>query len=143
MTRFNPITNNDNLHHRFITKIRLRVTGRAIINPNNFPLESNQLAHHQIFSAAVMLHTAASIGRVVQPYHLTVMLVVVHVVLQKKTKKHELLGLRRPALPCSEKNVFKRVHVYGGCTFMVSTVVPAGSYCHDVGVVLKVQSRGT
>jgi hypothetical protein len=45
------------------------------------------------------------------------------VVLQKKTKKHELLGLRRPALPCSEKNVFKRVHVYGGCTFMVSTVV--------------------
>jgi hypothetical protein len=72
-----------------------------------------------------MLHTAASIGRVVQPYHFTVMLVVVHVVLQKKTKKHELLGLRRPALPCSEKNVFKRVvHVYyGGCTFMVSTVV--------------------
>jgi hypothetical protein len=44
-------------------------------------------------------------------------------VLQKKTKKPELLRLRRPALPCSEKNVFKRVHVYGGFTFMVFTVI--------------------
>ena len=71
-----------------------------------------------------MLHTAASIGRVVQFYHFTIMLIVIHVVLQKKTKNHELLSLRQPALPWSEKNVFKREHVYGGCTFMVSTVVP-------------------
>jgi hypothetical protein len=103
MTRFNPIMNNDNLHHRFIPKIRLRVTRRAIIHPNNFPLKPNQLSHHQISSAAVVLHTAASIGRVVQPYHFTVMLVVIHVVLQKETKKHELLSLRQPALPWSEK----------------------------------------
>ncbi len=69
-----------------IAKIRLRVAGRAIIHLNNFPLEPNQLAHHQIFPTPVALHTAASIGRVMQPYHFTVMLVVVHVVLKKNKK---------------------------------------------------------
>jgi hypothetical protein len=86
MTRFDPITNNNDLHHRFIPKIRLRVARRAIIHPINFPFKPNQLSHHQISSAAVMLHTAASVGRVVQPYHFTVMLVVVYVVLKKKQK---------------------------------------------------------
>jgi len=38
MTRFYPITNNDDLHHHFIPKIMLRVARRAIIHPNNFPL---------------------------------------------------------------------------------------------------------
>jgi hypothetical protein len=42
MTRFDPITNSNNLHHHLIPKIRLRVTGRAIINPNNFPLENSR-----------------------------------------------------------------------------------------------------
>jgi hypothetical protein len=94
----------------------------AIIHPNNFPLEPNQLAHHQISSAAVVLHTVTSIGTTLsfhrragcRPCCVT----------KNKTKKHELLSLRRPALPRSEKNkVFKRVHVYGGCTLMVSMVV--------------------
>jgi len=116
MTRIQPIMNSNNLHHRLISKIRLRVTGRAIINPNNFPLESNQLAHHQIFSAAVMLHTTLSIGRVTQPYHFTVMLVDVHVMLQKNkkgTKKQELLNLCWPALPQSKKMFSK------GCMYTV------------------------
>jgi hypothetical protein len=45
-------------------------------------------------------------------------------VLKKKTENHELLSLHQPALPWSEKNVFKRVYVYGGYMFMVSMVVP-------------------
>jgi hypothetical protein len=73
-----------NLYH-LISKIRLRVTRRAIIHQNNFPFESNQLTHHQIFSAAVVLHTASSIGRVMQPYHFTTMLVVSHAVFQAVT----------------------------------------------------------
>jgi len=62
MARFHSIMNSNNLHHRLLLKIRLRVTRRAVINPNKFPLELNQLALHQIFSAAVMLHTALLIG---------------------------------------------------------------------------------
>jgi len=96
MTRFDPITKSNNLHHHLIPKIWLRDTGRAIINPNNFPLESNQLAHHHIFSTAVMLHTAASIGRVMQPYHFTIMLVVIHVVLQKIKKRNQKAGTAKP-----------------------------------------------
>jgi len=50
------------------------------------------------------------------------MLVVGHAVFQKKTKKwtkkQQLLSLCQPALPPSEKNVFKRVDVYGGFIFM-------------------------
>jgi hypothetical protein len=79
MAGFHSITNSNDLHYHLILKIRLRITRRAIINPNNFPLELNQLTHHQIFPAAVALHAALSIGRVMQPYHFTIMLVVSHV----------------------------------------------------------------
>jgi hypothetical protein len=79
MAGFHSITNRNDLHHHLILKNRLRITRSAIINLNKFPLESNQLTHHQIFPAAVVLHTALSIDRVMQPYHFTIMLVISHV----------------------------------------------------------------
>jgi hypothetical protein len=83
MAGIHSIMNSNDLHHRLISsKISLRITRSAIINPNNFPHESNQLTHHQIFPAAVMLHAATSIDRVMQPYHFTIMLVVGHVALK-------------------------------------------------------------
>jgi hypothetical protein len=84
--------NSNDLHHRLITKIRLGIARSAIINLNNFPLESSQLTHQQIFPTAVMLHAALTIGRVMQPYHFTIMLVVSHV-----PKKQQLLS----CMPCS------------------------------------------
>ena len=107
-----------NLYH-LISKIRLRVTRRAIIRLNNFPLELNQLTHHQIFSAAVVLHTASSI-RVMQPYHFTTMLVVSHAVFQAVTTTE--------LTPASSAPVWKicfqeRVHAFYVFAFVVSMVV--------------------
>jgi len=91
--------------------------GRAVINPKNFPLESNQLAHHQIFSAAVMLNTASSIGRVVQPYHSTVMLVVIHVVVQKTKTRNQEAGITE-LTPASSAPVWKKCFQKVSSTFL-------------------------
>ncbi len=101
--------NSNNLHHHLILKIRLRVTRRVIINPNNFPLESNQITHHQIFSTAVMLRTALSIGRVLQPYHFTIVLVV------SQFQKAAITEL----MPASSVPVWKKCFQKGACLWWV------------------------
>jgi hypothetical protein len=57
-----------------------------------------------------MLNTASSIGRVVQPYHSTVMLVVVHVVLQKTKKRNQEAGITEltPASSAPLKKMFSK-----------------------------------
>ena len=80
-------------------------------------------------TTTLMLMTTPTIGRVVQSNQLTIMLVVVHCVEEavrekkrKRTVKINWLRVRRLG-GYKKKNVFKGVHVYGGYTFTVYTVV--------------------
>jgi hypothetical protein len=82
MAGFHAIMNSKDLHHCLISKIWLGINRRAIIIPNNLPLELNQLTPHQILPTAAVLHAASSTGRVMQPYHFTIMLVLGHVALK-------------------------------------------------------------
>jgi hypothetical protein len=130
MARFHFITNSNNLHHCFTSKIRLRVTGRAVINLNSFPFESNQLALYQIFSAAVILRTASSIGGVIKPYYFTIMLVVGHVVFlktKKGTKKQRLVNC--PEVEIKESKCERARSVFFMTFTLFNRYVPCHPYC--------------
>jgi hypothetical protein len=88
------IPNNHHFEHRLIPKIGLGSTRTSIFNPHNLPLKPNQVTHHQVPSTAFMCDAASSVGRVMQPYHFTIMLVVVQVIIVfhvAHTSNHHLL----------------------------------------------------
>jgi hypothetical protein len=58
---------------------------------------------------------------------------------RKRTVKINWLRVRRLG-GYKKKNVFKGVHVYGGCTFTVYTVVAAKPKTHHTGRYLRLNS---
>ncbi len=97
-------------------------------------------------TTTLMLMTTPTIGRVVQSNQLTIMLVVVHCVEEavrekkrKRTVKINWLRVRR--LGGYKKKCFQRgtIHVYGGYTFTVYTVVLLVAW----GVLLEASTDST